>query len=98
MLAIPKKNICKAYWIFSEKWLFNNILIKSFNFLSNPGNLESELLHNDQDQGLEEQDVGHVLHEGGEHFTDASLVWNSKNFGLKKIEAETTIVQLFHWS
>ena len=55
-------------------YLFNNVLIKSFNFLSNSGNFESELFHHDQDEGLDEHDVRQVLHERREHCLDAGGV------------------------
>ncbi len=44
--------------------------------MSNSRNLEGELLHDDQDECLQEQDVRHVLHERSENCADAGLIWN----------------------
>ena len=62
---------------FKLVYLFHDILVKSFNFLSDSRDLEGELLHHDQDQGLDEHNVWKVLHEVGEHSPDACRVCGS---------------------
>ena len=64
----------KIYRIFPEERLLDDVLVEPFHLLSDPRDLESELLDDDEDQRLEEEDVGHVLHERSEHGADARLV------------------------
>jgi len=66
------------YRILSEERLLDDVLVESLHLLSNPWNLEGELLDDDQDEGLEQQDVGHVLHERREDGADARLVWKQE--------------------
>ena len=39
-----------------------------------PWNFESEFFDDDKEQSLQQQNEGHVLHEGREHLPDARLV------------------------
>ena len=60
-----------------ESNLLYDVLVEPLDLLSDPWNLEGELLHHDQDQGLDEHNVWKVLHEVGEHSPDACRVCGS---------------------